>query len=488
MRRKRNKKKSFIFKGTLIIFTAAAAAGFTGYGYKLQKNYDAVINKGVYVESVYLGDKKLSEAEAILQKQFGQDIIGKKIEVTANNKTYTLDYKDIQAKYNVSEIVKEAFDYGKNANLLKKLRLVNSEERKDFNLELTYNVAPIDELINRIEIENKSEPSNATLTVLNGTIKITNSIEGKKLQKEKLKDTIISLIKEEAFDKVSKITAPFEVVKAEVTTESLSTINSIVSSFSTNFSTSIENRINNIILATKAINGTLLMPGQVFSFNETVGERTRARGYKEAGVIVGDQIESGLGGGICQVSSTLYNAVLGSSLKATERRNHSLPLSYVPKGLDATVDWGHIDFKFENTLDTPVYIEGYVKNKNVYFNIYANQELKKRTYKMETSISDTIEPNTKYIDDPTLNEGETKVVKKPSTGYKIKVYRKTFENSKLINTELISSDTYRVVHGEIIRGTKKAAPVEVKPAPAPTANAVPSGNTGNSSETQTSSN
>lgn len=502
MRKKRTKKKSFILKGTLIIFTTAAAAGFVGYGYKLQKTYDAVINKGVYVESIYLGDKKLSEAEAILQKKFGQVVVNKKIEVRASNKIYTLDYKDIQAKYNISETVKEAFDYGKNSNILKKLRLTNSEERKDFNLEFTYNTTPIDELINKIEQENNSEPTNATLTVSSGTIKITNSTEGKKLQKEKLKDIIISLIKAESSAEVSKVTAPFEVVKAEVTTESLSSINSIVSSFSTNFSTSIENRINNITLATKAINGTLLMPGQVFSFNETVGERTRARGYKEAGVIVGDQIESGLGGGICQVSSTLYNAVLGSSLKATERRNHSLPLSYVPKGLDATVDWGHIDFKFENTLDTPMYIEGYVKNKNVYFNIYANQQLKKRTYKMETSIEDTIEPNTKYTDDPTLNEGVTKVVKKPSNGYKMKVYRKTFENGKLINTELISNDTYRVVHGEIIRGTKKAAPAEEKSVPkansttsaqevtTPTAadDAVSSNNTDNSTETQTSSN
>lgn len=199
------------------------------------------------------------------------------------------------------------------------------------------------------------------------------------------------------------------------------------------------------------------MPGETFSFNETVGERTVKRGYRAAGVIIDDKIESGIGGGICQVSSTLYNAMLKANITAKERRPHSLPLTYVGKGLDATVDWGNIDFKFKNTLSTPMYIEGYTKDKKVFFNIYSDKALAKRTYQMATEIYDTIEPTVVYKDDPNIPEGETEVVKKPSKGYKVKVYRKTYENGKLIGTELVSKDFYKPVKGEIIRGTKKVS-------------------------------
>jgi len=113
------------------------------------------------------------------------------------------------------------------------------------------------------------------------------------------------------------------------------------------------------------------MPGETFSFNQVVGERTEQRGYQSGPVIVGNQVESGLGGGICQVSSTLYNTILLGNINATERMHHTMPSSYVPLGMDATVDWGNIDYKFRNNLQSPVYIEAYTSNGNVVFNLYS---------------------------------------------------------------------------------------------------------------------
>ena len=132
------------------------------------------------------------------------------------------------------------------------------------------------------------------------------------------KNTIINNINDQVDAEIT-INAPVETLTAKITAEELDKVDSLISSFSTSFTTSAAGRINNIELATKAINGLLLMPGDTFSFNEVVGERTKERGYKEAGVIINNRIESGLGGGICQVSSTLYNAILKSNINSTER-------------------------------------------------------------------------------------------------------------------------------------------------------------------------
>lgn len=137
--------------------------------------------------------------------------------------------------------------------------------------------------------------------------------------------------------------------------------------------------------------------------------------------------------------------------------------------LDATVDFGNIDLKFKNTLSTNIYIEGYIKNKNVYFNIYSSQENTKKTYKLETNVYETLLPTIKYIDDPTHLVGETEIVKKTANGYRVKVYRKTYENEKLVNKELISNDYYAPINGETIRGTKIKAPVIIEPPQIPKA-------------------
>lgn len=130
-------------------------------------------------------------------------------------------------------------------------------------------------------------------------------------------------------------------------------------SSTTSFASSNRNRSKNIELATKACNGYIVKPGETFSFNTVVGKRTKERGYKEAGVYVNGQTDTGVGGGICQVSSTLFNAALESNMVITARRAHSLPVSYLPRGRDAAVSWGGPEFKFKNPHKFPVMIGTY---------------------------------------------------------------------------------------------------------------------------------
>lgn len=449
------KKKTII---TIIVtLTLAGTSVPAGYVYATEQNWSKVIYPEIYIKDINVGGKEISQAESLIRENYERPLLSKKIQIKAGEKIYTLDYDKLQIKYNVSDVVQEAFNYGKERNILERYKLIKGAEKKQFNLKFSYNTKAIDELIDEIDKDMLQNPENALISINKGEIKITPEKDGIKLKRDELMQRIINEINDELNIENALIEAPVEITKPSITEEKLSAIDAAIASFSTSFSTSTANRINNIELATKAIDGTLLMPGESFSFNETVGERTAARGYKAAGVIIGDKIESGIGGGICQVSSTLYNAVLKSNIKVLERRNHSLPLSYIGKGLDATVDWGNIDFRFQNSLDVPIYIEGYTKDKKVYFNIYSSKELTKRTYEMTTDVYDTVQPTVKYINDSNLPEGNTRVVKNASKGYKVKVYRKTYENGKLINTELISSDYYRPVNGEIIIGTKKSS-------------------------------
>ncbi len=242
-----------------------------------------------------------------------------------------------------------------------------------------------------------------------------------------------------------------------------------MSTYSTNFASSTSGRAANIELSTKAINGKVLMPGETFSYNEVVGERTRARGYQDAGVIVGNKVENGLGGGICQTSSTLYQAVIRSGLKSVERYNHSLTVGYLPKGFDATVSWGGPDYKFKNTYDFPIYIEGYCSNRNLVFNVYGDTTASNKTYDFTSEVYETLTPNTQTIQDPNLPEGQTVTEKAPTTGYRVKTYLHTYENGALVKTEQISNDTYQKVDGVVKVGTKKvqAPPIAEPPAQQP---------------------
>jgi len=222
----------------------------------------------------------------------------------------------------------------------------------------------------------------------------------------------------------------------------LKTINWKVTSFSTFFNNSSEARKNNIKIATEAIDGTLLMPGDVFSFNKVVGKTTEEKGYQSAKVIVGSEFVDDIGGGVCQVSTTLYNAVLRSELTVLERKNHSQPIAYVPLGQDAMIFYGASDLKFLNDTDFPIFIEGFVKESSVCFNFYSNEDLNGFEYKFESKIIETIKPKIKVIYDPELKNGEAVIEKDGKDGFVVELYKFVFSNNEIIKKELISKSKY----------------------------------------------
>lgn len=450
------KKKKAIIISSLIILTVL---GVSFYGFSVNKkvlSWSDKVYPNVSVENVDLSGKSKDEAIKLLTEKYGEAILKKQLSVKAMNNIYKMDYSKLNAKYNIEEVVNQAFDYGKNLSMLKKYNLIKRGPSNNIELKFNYSPEYINEFVAEVAKNTNKAPQNAKIKSLgNGKFDITEDKLGYKLDEEQLKTSITENINGKVDEDIT-LEAKVDEVKAKVLASELNKVNSKIASFSTDYSQNSTNeRAYNVELATKAINGTVLMPGDTFSYNEVVGERTVAKGYKDAPIIVGNKVESGLGGGICQVSSTLYQAVIRTGLKSVERYNHSLPTSYVPKGLDATVVYGNLDYKFKNTYDFPIFIEGITQNRKLYFNIYGNASLEGKTYEISTEVYETIAPNVKTVDDPELPEGQTVVEKNAVNGYKVKVYRKTYENGNLINTEFISNDTYQPMEGVVRRGTKK---------------------------------
>ena len=247
-------------------------------------------------------------------------------------------------------------------------------------------------------------------------------------------------------------TIPLKVTYPSVSTNDIGSeaFPDLLSSFRTSFTSSNSNRSTNIRLCSEKINGTVLMPGETFSFNQVVGKRTPEAGFKPATAYSGGKVVQEYGGGICQVSSTLYNAVLYANLEITERTNHGYKPSYVDPGLDATVSWGAPDFKFTNNRDYPIRIVCDTSNKILNIYIYG---LKRDTdYKvvLDAQYVSTVNFKTVYQKDSSLASGQSRVIQSGSNGCKTATYKYLYDaNGTLVSSECISRDTYNP-HNKIV--------------------------------------
>ncbi len=230
-------------------------------------------------------------------------------------------------------------------------------------------------------------------------------------------------------------------------------------SFYTSYKNSNENRKNNIKLASKSLNNTLIAPMEEFSFNRIVGERTISRGYKNAKIIVNGEFVDGVGGGVCQVSTTLYNAILLAGLTVTEYHPHSLPVNYVAPSFDAMVNSGWADLKFVNQTHNPIIIRSFANDEMIKIEIYG-EPMDMKIVRKSVVTEEILCPEYEIIKDelgefPELLEGEQKIVRYGKNGYKSEGFILIFNGKKLVCTKKIRKDSYLAVKGKIILGTTK---------------------------------
>lgn len=294
------------------------------------------------------------------------------------------------------------------------------------------------------------EPVSAEYTVENNKMHITPEVVGRSADMTEIEDKIEALT--EGAEIVLAITKTFPEVTAESLTKEL--FSSELASYSSTYSTSAVNRSFNVSRAANSVNGTILMPGEVFSYNETIGNPSLANGYKIASVYENGRQTEGVGGGVCQVSSTLYSAALYANLEIVERRSHSLTVAYVPKGQDATVSYGVLDFKFRNSTENPIKIEASAVGGVCRVKILGTKpQVEQKVQIVNTTVS-TISPTTTETPDSTLPEGTRKTVTSGKSGYVVDSVRIVTENGKEVKREQLTRSSYKAVAKEVLVGTK----------------------------------
>lgn len=399
-----------------------------------------------YVNEIDVSDLTKDEAILKLKESYGENIQDAHLTLVCEDKVWDLKYSDINFAYSFDEAVDEAYRIGRTGNIFKRYfdsinaRLVINE----IPLNFSYNEENIIKTIDAIAEKINRSPIDATIRLKSGKFVVTSDIPGLKLQNNNAVEIIKKKI--ENYD-ISKIELPIEIIESEIKKSDLENITEKLGEYTTRFDATNTSRTYNIALATKSVTDVLIKPGEIFSLNKIIGPRLAEKGYKIAKVIINNEYVDGIGGGLCQVSTTLYNAALLSNMKIIERKNHSMPSDYVALGRDATISGDYIDMKFENNSNHPIYIYGEVKGNKVMFSIYGKKENPNRSIEIRTSVLKKIEPQIKVIHDDTLPVGTEIIEKKARAGYVVKSYRVVLENGKEVFVEPLYTDTYRVSDG-----------------------------------------
>ena len=393
-------------------------------------------------------------------------LIGKKnikIDMTINEEQTEKAIEDIQT--NLPETIEEPDYYiednkliitpGKEGLKISTENLINKIKKSLKSMETNeqYIEIPVEKAWpNKIDIEQihseiYKEVQEAYLT--RNPITIHPEVEGIDFDVEEAK----KILEEDK----EKYEIPLKITKPSITTIDLGSeaFPNKLSTYTTRYDGGDENRSTNLKIACEKINDKIILPGETFSYNKTLGARTTSAGYKTAKVYENGAVVDGIGGGICQISSTLYNAVLKANLEIVERRNHQFITSYVPEGRDATVAYGVTDFKFKNNRKYAVKIKATASNGVATIDIYGIKEDTEYQITFDTKTISTIPFTTKYIDDYTLPAGTEEVKQKGANGSVTETYIIKSLNGQVVSNTLLSKDTYSAMPRIILRGTKK---------------------------------
>ena len=359
-----------------------------------------------------------------------------------NNISVDIPYIVIEPSYYISDdtlIITDGNDGNELDKTQAKKLLLSAiiQNEKTINLPINYVTAKsID--INKIHEEIYCEPQNASVT--KNPYKISAEKNGV--------DFAISIdeAKELTLNKeASEIYIPLQYTKPEITIADLGEdiFETKLGTSTTLYDSTNLNRATNINIACEKINGTVLEPGETFSFNKIVGERTAKNGFKEALIYNGGEVDYGLGGGICQISSTLYNAVLKANLDIIERKNHSMTVSYLPVGQDASVSYGSVDFKFTNSRSYPIKIIATANTGVITISILGVLEEQEYIVTLETEILETTDYTSTYEYSSNIPIGKEELKQVGKNGYKCSTYKVLSLGEKEISRTLLSTDTYK---------------------------------------------
>lgn len=431
-------------------------------GYRSYMNVDTIY-PGVYIDGVHVGDMTAQQAEAAVWQVGAQGGGNFAVMIHVGNGSWIIDSNQVPMTRNVSQVVQQALACGReNSTTIRGTQTTPFQERLNkavdmrsnpvsLTTELTYDKAALRQLTDEIVAYVNREPVNASVATFDfnsRTFTFNSDSPGAYIDGDALYNQVTARL--DGGDLYPVITVEPEKLLAQVTKAELMNSFRKISSYTTE-TTSNANRNNNIDLSAKAINGITVLPGETFSFNRATGERTWEKGYREAAAIAGGQSRDEIGGGVCQTSSTLFNAVARANLEIVDRSPHAWPSNYVDKGMDATVNWPNLDFKFKNDTDWPIFIVSFYKNRKVTVEIYGMGLGDGMSIDLESEVIRTITPpsDIKYVQNPELTPGTQKETVKARKGYEVVTYQVWYHNGKEVDRFQLCKSTYKAYQATV---------------------------------------
>ncbi|MCL6611072.1 MAG: VanW family protein [Peptococcaceae bacterium] len=394
---------------------------------------------GITIAGVTLGGMSPEKAEIALREKFG-GLENESLILEGGGRQWKIPMRDIGAVYDYGEAVKKAYAVGRSGSLLRRISefLGNRTRAASISLLFKFDREALEKELEKISREYTRVPRSARLVAENKKVKLIPSEEGLEMD---LAETM-NRIEDLQAGVPPRVVIASRPVPPQVGDGDLSGLTDVLAECVTPFEDRTPSRIRNMARSADRIDGILVDPGEVFSFNRRVSPIDERGGYEKAPIIIDDRLVNDYGGGVCQVSTTLYWAVLLSGLEIVERHAHSRPVKYVSPGLDATVADGLLDLRFRNNLDRPVYISASADPEEEIVRVAVIGKKEENTdHKIEFEVK-TIPPEIVTVINPSLRPGRSNVINDGSPGFDVMVYRVTLMAGGGDRRELISDDYY----------------------------------------------
>lgn len=422
---------------------------------------------GVFVGNVYVGKKTQNEIKNIFDQK-NEKIENTTFRLSIDQNIATISAKDLEIGYNSSLMADQALSVGKGSDVISNLYIILKSYLSGTFLPSSYtqNTEKLTNLLAPIQKSVYKEPVNAQFSVQNNRVAtFKQSQNGQTINYEKLQEQIekfVPGIVRSIDNQVIILTIPLSVLKPALTTEKANSFGIVeeIGRGTSLFAHSIPGRIHNVALAASRINGVLVAPGETFSFVKNLGDVTAYTGYQQAYVIINGKTVLGDGGGVCQVSTTLFRAILNAGLPIVERTAHAYRVGYYeqdsPPGLDATVYYPSVDLKFKNDTGKHILIvaDTDLNNLRLTFTLYGKKDGRQVSMTTPVILSQTPAPETKYQDDPTLPKGELKQLDFAAAGAKVTFSRTVTRDGKVLTNDTYNS-SYQPWAAVFLRGTKE---------------------------------
>lgn len=415
------------------------------------------ILKGVSIDKLDVSGMTREEALAALES-YEKNLGGQSIKLGIGDNVIEAKLSDLGVTFDNEDLVDEAIGVGHAGNIVKRYKDQKDLQHsgKTFPLSWQTNEDTVRTYVENNCTKYDKKAQNASLTRENGAFNFVAGTEGLELNVDSAVRTISDYLENSwTSDNTEVLNLETQVTEPEGSAEELANIKDLLGSFDTSFSTSGSNRCKNVSSGASHINGTVLYPGEEFSAYETVSPFTEANGYAMAGSYLNGEVVDSMGGGICQVSTTLYNAVLRAELNVTERSPHSMTVHYVDLSEDAAIAGTYKDFKFVNSTEYPIYIEGYTtSDKKITFNIYGKETRdKNRTISFESQMVSETPATTILQEDAGQGIGYKAVSSKGSSGYVAELYKIVKVNGVETDRIKVNKSTYKGTNRVVTYGT-----------------------------------